>query len=75
MRRIYHNQKCKVIPRVIVNYAVAISRSKYPLLRFTNKIEFLCGYNIIKGANKKSLQIAGLNTNEHSHWQVTFALI
>ena len=53
MRRIYHNQKFRIIPRVIVNYAVAISRSKYPLLRFTNKIEFLCGYNIIKGANKK----------------------
>lgn len=53
MIRAYHNQNFKIIPRVIIDYAIAAYRVKYPHEVYTQNVEFLSGYSVIKGMSKK----------------------
>jgi hypothetical protein len=53
MKRFYHNQNFRIIPRVIIDYAIAAYRVKYPHEIYTQNTEFLSGYSVVKGMNKK----------------------
>ena len=53
MSRFYHNQEFRIIPRVIIDYAIAAYRVKYPREIYSQNTEFLSGYNVVKGMNKK----------------------
>jgi hypothetical protein len=53
MKRFYHNQNFRIIPRVIIDYAIAVYRAKYPREIYTQNTEFLSGYSVVKGMNKK----------------------
>jgi hypothetical protein len=53
MSRFYHDQEFRIIPRVIIDYAIAAYRVKYPHEVYTQNVEFLSGYSAVKGMNKK----------------------
>jgi hypothetical protein len=53
MKRFYHNQNFRIIPRVIIDHAIAAYRVKYPHKIYTQNTEFLSGYSVVKGMNKK----------------------
>jgi len=54
MIRFYHNPNFRIIPRVIIDYAIAVYRVKYPREIYTQNPEFLSGYNIVKGVKQKA---------------------
>jgi hypothetical protein len=53
MSRFYHNQEFRIIPHVIIDYAIAAYRVKYPHEIYSQNTEFLSGYSVVKGMNKK----------------------
>ena len=53
MSRFYHDQEFRIIPRVIIDYAIAAYRAKYPHEVYTQNTEFLSGYSVVKGMSKK----------------------
>lgn len=54
MIRFYHNPNFRIIPRVIIDYAIAVYRVKYPSEIYTQNPEFLSGYNVVKGVKQKA---------------------
>ena len=54
MIRFYHNPNFRIIPRVIIDYAIAVYRVKYPREIYTQNPEFLSGYNVVKGVKQKA---------------------
>ena len=53
MIRAYHDQKFRIIPRPIIDFIIAVYRVKYPREIYTQNPEFLSGYSVVKGMNKK----------------------
>ena len=54
MIRFYHNPNFRIIPRVIIDYAIAVYRVKYPREIYSQNTEFLSGYSVVKGVKQKA---------------------
>jgi hypothetical protein len=53
MKRFYHNQKFRIIPRTIIDFAIEVYRMKYPSEIHIQKPDFLSVYKIVKGMSER----------------------